>query len=432
MKFSKLLPLAFVGILALTGCNKNQAPGEVDYGAVNTKIIVWATAQEEAVIKKVVDAYNAKQTEDTRKFQYEFKAVQEGDCGSALAKDATVAGAPALALIADDQIENLQSKNIILEVKGSYKDRVLYYNSEVAVTGASSGDKLFGFPVTSDNGYFLWYNKSALTDQQVGSLESILEVAKATNKKMFMDVSNGWYVNSFFMSPEVCGAESLRWHKATEGTGNVYDITWDSDAGAAAAEYVSGKISTAVKDGNFIKGSNEVLAAGFLDTSIIAGVSGTWMENDLKAAATANGYTLGAVKLPTFTYGGKAHQMASFTGSKVFVINKTRPVQEQKAAAALADLLTNKESQLTRFEERSALPCNKEAVQDKRYTEHVTLGGAALNAQNNYAAVQSLSAEDRYWSVGEAIGTAIYEGTIAEGGWKEFLKTQCNILRRAQ
>ena len=432
MKLLKLAPVALVSLLALAGCNKSSAPKEVDYGSVNTKIVVWATAQEEAVVKKVVDAYNAKQTEDTRKFNYEFKAIQEGDCGSALSKDATVEGAPALALIADDQIEGLQSKNIILEVKGSYKERVQYYNSEVAVTGASSGEKLYGFPVTSDNGYFLWYNATALTDAQVEKLEDIIQVCKDTNKKMFMDVSNGWYVNSFFMSPEVCGVESLRWHAATEGTGNVYDVTWDSEAGVAAAQYVSSVIAPAKASGNFLNGSNEVLAAGMLDGSIIAGVSGTWMEKDLKAAAQANGYTLKATKLPTFTYGGKAHQMASFTGSKVFVINKTRPVAEQKVAAALADLLTNKESQLTRFEERAALPCNKEAAVDPRYTEHVTLGGGALNLQNNYAAVQALFAEGRYWDVGAAIGTAILEGTVQNDGWATFLQTQCNLLRRAQ
>ena len=128
--------------------------------------------------------------------------------------------------------------------------------------------------------------------------------------------------------------------------------------------------------------------------------------------------------------------MASFTGSKVYCLNKTRPVAEQKTAAALAELLTTKESQLVRFEERQSLPCHVEAAVDPRYTEHVTIGGKALLEQNAYACVQSKTAEDRYWDVGATIGNA-YLGLAkledAEGNeltWAQFLKNQMDSLRK--
>ena len=178
--------------------------------------------------------------------------------------------------------------------------------------------------------------------------------------------------------------------------------------------------------------TNEVILQGFQDGSMIAAVSGTWMESDLKKAIGEN---LGAVKLPEYHIDGKAYQMASFTGSKIYCINTSCTVEEQKAAAALAELLTNADSQLIRYENRQSIPCNKEAAADKRFTEKTTISAKALEAQNAAAAcVQSQTAQDRYWDIGKAIGQAYLDGNLGEGvtTWAQFLKAQMDILRTAQ
>ena len=116
--------------------------------------------------------------------------------------------------------------------------------------------------------------------------------------------------------------------------------------------------------------------------------------------------------------------------------NKTRPVEEQKTAAALAELLTTKEAQLVRFEKRASLPCHIEAANDPRYTEHVSVGAKALLEQNAYACVQAQTAEGRYWNIGQAIGQAYLDGQLkdADGNeltWAQFLKLQMDTLRKA-
>lgn len=427
MKMLKVMPLAAAALLLLGACTGGSKKSQGGYSDVNAKINIWATAAEEAVIKAVVDEYNAKQTEETSKFNYEFRAVSEGDCGSTLGKDPTVAGAPALALIADDQIYDLQSKNIILEVKGNYKETVTTKNTPVAVSGASYGDKVYGFPVTSDNGYFLWYNKSVLSEEDVKSLEGIMAKVESVGKKFGMALDDGWYAASPFFSPDVCGTNSLSFHENDQGK-VVYDINWDNDAGAAAAEALSAFLAPKKTSGSYITVDNAKIVAGFGDGSLAAAVSGTWMESDLIEAAGAE--NLAAVKLPTFNVSGAAKQLGSFTGSKVYVVNKTRPIEEQKAAAALADLLTNKESQLVRFDKRKSLPCNIEAAADETYKSKVSIGGAALMAQNQFAAVQAKSAEGRYWNTGAAIGTAIINGDIGSAAnWQAYLKSQCDVLR---
>ena len=306
-------------------------------------------------------------------------------------------------------------------------ERIRENNSEVAVAGSSYNGKLYGFPVTSDNGYFLWYNNSLVGADKIGSLEDLLAHAKASGKQVLMDVPNGWYVNSFLMSPDACGTSSLTW--ATNAAGkNVYTSNWDSEVGVKVSEYIGDLLSQYYKDGVLVTGSNPEIVAGFAAGTMIAAVSGTWMETDLKTAIGES--KLSADKLPSYHIDGKAYQMASFTGSKIFAINKTRSAEEQITAAALAELLTTSQSQLTRFEIRQALPCNLKAAADERYTEHVSIGAAALNKQNQYACVQSQTAEAAYWDVGAAIGKAYIDPSNLGGEtWAQFLKGQMDILR---
>ena len=413
--------LATVSLGSLASCGED-GPAPVETVEIN----VWATAAEEAVITKVVNEWNAEH-DAVNQFKIKFTAVAEGDCGTTLSKDPTVDGAPALFLCADDHIADLTSKNIIAEIKGERREKIEKNNTDVAVMGVTQKDAVWGYPVTSDNGYFLWYNKSLVGADKIGSLEDLLAHAKSQGKSVLMDVPNGWYANSFIMSPQACGTESLKWTTNADGQ-NVYETTWDNEVAVKVSEYIASLLTPYYADGTLVIGSNDVIQQGFAEKTLIAAVSGTWMEPTLKEEI---GSDLAADKLPEYHIDGKAYQMASFGGSKVYCINKTRPVAEQKTAAALAELLTTKNAQLVRFEERGSLPCNLEAVKDSRYTDHVSIGGAAFVKQSAYACVQSQTAEGRYWDIGKAIGQAYIDSQLNGETWAQFLKGQMDTLRKA-
>ena len=409
--------VALLTVLTLVACGEEQESKQ------NAEINIWATAAEEAVIKAVIDEYNAAHSS---KYTFKFTAISEADAGTTLANDPTIKGAPALFLCADDHLSTLQSKNIVAEIKGARKERVEASTTPVSVASASLNGKLYGYPVTSDNGYFLWYDKSQISADQVTTLESILAVAAQKGKTFLMDVPNGWYANSFIMSPQVMGNESLRWGANADGK-TVYTTTWDDAKAAKASEAVANLLTPAYTAGTLQIGSNDVIEQGFKEGTMIAAVSGTWMENPLKAAIGDN---LAACKLPTYNVDGQACQMASFTGTKVYCINKTRPVEEQIVAAEIAEILTSKEAQLKRFEIRASIPCNIEASQDARYTEHVSIGAKALLDQNAFACVQALTAEARYWDIGKAIGQAYIDSRLGDyANWQAFLKAQMDVLR---
>ena len=430
MKVKKILPVVALTALTVVGLAACGAPVDPSSeapstgGETTTTVKVWATQEEHPVINSIVAKYNETATD---KLAVELTAVAEGDAGTELVKDPTQEGAPDLFLTADDHIFNLQRNSIALEITGDYKTAVTSANSPVSITGSSYDGKLYGFPVTSDNGYFLWYNKAALTAEQVGSLETILEVAHSTGKKVLFEINNGWYANSFLMSPDACGTESLRW-KSVDGKVS-YETTWDNATGVAVCEAVNTLLQTYFENNTLIANNDDALYAGVENGEIIAAVRGTWNENTLKQHLGEN---LAATKLPTFNVGGEAYQMASFTGSKVYVVNKLVSVDQQKAAVKLAQLLTTKDAQIERFQTRATLPCNLEAAADARVTEHATIGGAALSAQNIAgAAVQSLTAEGRYWDVGKAIGQAYLDGNLGDcANWQEFLTMQMDALRQ--
>ena len=412
--------LATVSLGSLASCGEQQVQ------AVDTvEINVWATAAEEAVITKVVSEWNAEH-EAAQQFKVKFTAVAEGDCGTTLSKDPTVDGAPALFLCADDHIFSLRNQNIIAEIKGDRKQRIIDNNTETSVLGVTQENAIWGYPVTADNGYFMWYDKSQVKAKTVGNLEELLAHAKSLKKSVLMDVPNGWYANSFIMSPQACGTDSLKWRN--EGGKAVYDTTWDSEVGVKVSEYIQKLLTSYYADGTLKIGSNDAIQQGFSDGSLIAAVSGTWMEPLLLEEIGDN---LAADKLPEYHIDGQAYQMASFVGSKVYCINKTRPVEEQKTAATLAELLTTKESQLIRFEERASLPCNNDALKDRRYTKKTTIGGAALVKQTQYGCIQAQTAEGKYWDIGKAIGQAYIDGQLGEETWAQFLKGQMDTLRKA-
>lgn len=406
----KLVAALSLSALALIACGGGKTTSE------NAKIVVWGPDKEEPVVRQIVDAYNAANPDD--KIEYTFVAITEADAGTTVANDPTVKGYPSLFALADDQLSNLTTiKGIVNPLGTAAAEEIRANDVETAVTAASIDGTLYAYPISVDNGYFLYYNKELYTDEDVKTLEKVLEVAAEQEKTFVMDVPNGYYSASFFMSPQVCGTDSLSYEylPSADGTKQIakYTCDWNSDAGAEMAlkasqlmvQYGAGTSDTnstwLAVDDNGLMGQGANLAAC---------VSGMWMADHLSTAwGAAN---VGAVKLPTLD--GK--QLSSFAGTKLYCVNSYATVAEQRTAHKLAALLTNKESQLIRYELRNSIPCNKDAQADESYTSTLASNPtvAALQDQSQYAAVQSVAAESAYWTVGEGIGDVMTKGTYTE------------------
>ena len=424
MKVNKLIPLSLVTLLGaggLVGCGGGGGGGG---DKVGKEVIVWATADEEQVLNEAVRVYNEGKQNDDEKIYITYSAVQEGDAGAELLKNPTADSAADLVLIADDHVYNLASNGTIANLTSVIGDEVKNNHVDNAVKGVTYDDKIYGAPISNDNGYFLYYNKKYVSDEQAGSLEKLFEAASAAKKKINIDWGTGYYDVMPFVGP---AGGKLSW--SVKSSGVKYDINWDSEELVARAKKLSDLV-VANKD-YFATGDDDYAAEHFKDETVIATVRGTWAYDNLKNAIGEE--NLKAAKLPTFD--GK--QMGSFTGSKLYAINGLKGGDEgaerRGRAIELMKVLTNKELQLFRFEKRNTIPSRKDAQGDSRYKDHTNITIDALNAQNAAASIiQSQSAEGNYWTVGGVIGKAITTGNYGEDytSWQEFMTAECKILRK--
>jgi len=214
----------------------------------------------------------------------------------------------------------------------------------------------------------------------------MLSVAEAAGKKVFMDVSNGWYVASFFLG----NGGTL----ALDAEGN-QTCDFNNANGLATAEAI--KAFTAHPA--FITGDDSVLTAGIQDGTIAAGVSGTW---NAESISTSLGENYAATKLPTFTAAGEQVQMASFGGYKQIGVNSQTdfPVE----AMDLADWLTNEANQIKRFETRALGPSNINAGSSDAVKANVALN--ALAQQSQYAVSQN-EVLGAYWTPAQAFAETL-------------------------
>lgn len=398
----KLLAILLVGMMSVTlfaGCgekedtNTEMATETKDTNADKTQdnkepmteketvtLKLWGSQDDQVMLGQMVEAFKAANTD--KEFVIELGVVGEPDARTKYLEDPSAAAD--VFAFANDQLYDLVNAGALYEVTKN-KDAIIAANGAGSIDAATKDGKLYAYPMTADNGYFLYYDKSVISDEQAKSMDGILDAADAAGKKMFMDVSNGWYIASFFL-----------------GAGGQLDIADDgkqlcdfnNENGLKAGEAI--KAITAHQA--FLTGDDAILTGGFGDT-IVAGVSGAWTSEAIQEKLGDN---YAATKLPTFTAGGEQVQMSSFAGFKLVGVNSLTeyPVE----ALALAEFITNEENQLKRFEARAMGPTNIKAASTEAVNANIAL--SALSLQSAYASSQK-NVLGAYWGPAEAFGTTM-------------------------
>ena len=292
---------------------------------------------------------------------------------------------------ADDQLSALAAAGVLDPLPAP--EAVRSANLSTAVEAASVEGTLYAYPLTADNGYFLYYNKAYFSEADIQSLERMLEIAAEQGRLVSMDWSSAWYVYAFF------GNTGLTVGLNDDGLTNY--CTWNStDNPIRGVDVAQSMLSVAASPG-FSNRTDTAFLSGVQDGSIIAGVSGVW---NAVAVEQAWGENTGAAKLPAYTCRGQQVQMASFSGCKLIGVNAYS--EHPEWAARLAEWLTSQDSQTRRFQLRGQGPSNVNAANSPEVQEAPAI--LALLAQSEFSQLQRVGG--KFWDPVQAFASSMAEG----------------------
>lgn len=371
-----LLLLSFWTLTLLSGCSSGQQPvPSYQPAAQAVQLTVWGAQEDESLLGEIISSFQSKYAGQAD-FQITYQAQSESSCKDALLGDLEN-GADVFAF-ADDQLAALAAAGGLDPVEDSAA--ISRSSLSAAVEAASVAGTLYAYPLTADNGYFLYYNKAYFSEEDVHTLDRILEAAARAERKVAMDWSSAWYVYAFF------GNTGLEVGLNEDGLTNY--CTWNSTDGPITGADVAQAMLDIAASPAFADMTDGDFLAGVKDGSVIAGVSGVW---NAVAIEEAWGADMGAAKLPTYTCAGQQIQMASFSGCKLIGVNAYSKYPQW--AARLAEWITSESNQRLRFLQRGQGPANASAAASPEVQAAPAI--AALLEQSEFSQLQRVGG--KFW-----------------------------------
>ena len=191
-----------VGLLA--GCGGSSGGGGTgggDAGGSETKevvdatVTVWGPQEDQSDdngkwLQTQCEAFAAAHPEWNITFKY--GVCSEGDAKTNIGTDPSV-GADVY-MFANDQIPDLLKTGGLAELGGSNVETMKANNSETTVNTVTYDGSVYGFPFTG-NTWFMYYDKSVFSDEDIKSLDAMLEKGKVA-----FPMDNSWYIAAFYVA----------------------------------------------------------------------------------------------------------------------------------------------------------------------------------------------------------------------------------------
>lgn len=346
-------------------------------------IQLWCSELEayQNVMKELTDKFKEQYSDVD--FNITIGAVSEADAKDKILED--IDAAADVFVFADDQVNDLVNAGALQEVAATYTYDPKETNSEATVAAATKDGKLYAYPLTASNGYFLYYDSNIFSEEDVASWENLTAKAEEAGTKVGMNVADGWYLYGFFSG---AGCE------LSMNEDNSNNCDWNSETGLAVAQSIENITSSPA----FVSVQDQDAITMLNDGTLGAYVSGTWNTRSFEAKY-GDGYA--ACKLPTFDVNGTATQMGSYAGYKFVGVNSH--AKNVGWSMLLAEYLTNEESQLAIGNATSEGPANTVAA-----AQIDSPALAALAAQSEFADQQVVG--NNYWDPAKALGQNLVDG----------------------
>ncbi len=389
MKKLLALCLAVLMTLSLAACSGNSG-GEDKPAEEKTAVTVtvWGPQEDQSEdngkwLQTMCEKFAAAHPEWEITFNY--GVCSEGDAKTNVTTDP--AAAADVYMYANDQIPDLLKAGALAELGGSVVETIKKNNSETTVNTVTYDGSVYGVPYMP-NTWFMYYDKSVFTEDDVKSLEAMLEKGKVA-----FPLSNSWYIASFYVA-NGCTLFGPDGGDAASG------LDFSGDKAVAVTDYLVDLIANP----NFVDGD---VSTG---TDINAFFSGNW---DYQKALDAFGDNIGVCAAPAYSLG----QLKAFAGTKAVGVNPQTALyaEHPEIAVALAAYLGGTEAQQAHFDLREQLPTDNNVNVGNN-----AVAKAIVDTMSYASIVQPLQADmGNYWGPAESMGKELVAGTVTHANAAE-------------
>ena len=373
-----LLALAMVFALAACGGGEAKPAGEAEAPeeevsaelAGTYDVTIWVADAAVDLTKQQIEDFN-KTNEFGIVINAKVEPVSEADAATLMITDVQAGGD--LFCFAQDQFARLVQAGALSKLGPSAADFVKANNDAGVVAAATAGEEIYAYPLTSDNGYFMYYDKSVIPEEDLDSMEKLIEDCEKANKYFAFEMdTSAWYMASFFFATG-CVSE---WTTDADGKFVSVKDTFNSPEGLIAVKGMQKLVQSPM----FLSSSD---AAAFDQGAAIV-VCGTW------------GYETVSNIL--------GDHLGSFNGCKLMGVKPQSDPTRAAVLHKLAQYLTGEQCQMERFNALSWGPSN--LVDQASPEVQANPGLAALLAQAPYSVPQG-QIHGSWWDIAKVIAAEV-------------------------
>ena len=397
------LLMALVMVMGLVACGATTepttAPTEAATNAtepvateaqpMDVTLKVWAPSEDQNPelgqwLITMCDQFNELHPEWNITFEY--GVCTESDAKKLVPQD--MEAAADVFLYSSTNLEVLTSSNALAEFGGSYLETIQNNYPQSMVDCMIYDGGVYGVPMTT-NTYFMYYDKSVFTEEDVKSLDVMLEKGKVA-----FPLANGFYNAAFYLAN---GATFF----GESGTDREAGIQLGGENGTA----VTKALVDYVANPNFIVAEPADAISMMREGNCDAYVCGTW-----QAAQTEEilGENFGVAILPSATIDGQSMQLRPFTSAKSIGVKST--TQYPEVALKLALWLGGYESQKAHYELRGYVPCELKLMSEVQ--DDIICRIDAQTITEIAVPRYSFAEFSYFWTPAESMGLEIRDGVV--------------------
>lgn len=386
--------LVFLMFFALVGCSSDEKQQEESGNGLEGTYDITVWVSESGGVAELTKTQIDKFMEENPGIviNASIEGISEADSATTMITD--VESGADIFCFAQDQLARLVQAGALNVLGEQTSATVKELNDAGSVAAATVDGKLYCYPMTSDNGYFMYYDKSVISEDMVDDLATLVKACEDNNKMFSMEYkSSAWYNAAFFFATG-CVSD---WQTAADGSFVSVNDTFDSEAGMKAMKGMeilakSPSANSSSDGAEFSKGSAVV-------------ITGTWASATVKDILGDN---MGVADLPSFTVDGETFHLGSYSGNKLMGVKPQTDAKKAAVCQQLALYLTNEQCQLDRFNLVGWGPSNKNAQNNEAVKSDPTL--VALAEQFAYATPQG-QIHGSWWDIAKVLGTVCETAT---------------------